>query len=344
MKRNVSLDALRGICALFVALYHYLYWTSTANLESLSLFGVYVFFVLSALTLMMVYAERFSTTIRREDVIDYLRNRFARIFPLLFLVSFIYFSFYVIVQKRDVGQEAVRFLLTGTGLFALHGPGSVSNTTGAWSLGIEVLFYILFPILATLMSGIRLGSILTLSFLVLGAQVLTNSMILAGSSLEDSWGAYVHFLSFSFYFAAGLAIYRIKIGSSRLNFYAGLAGVVCVGFWSNFQFIDAKGLVTGWHGIFLPAGIFLSVLLAKNSIIESRLERRIFEFLGNVSYACYLIHPVVYQLIKKSGLLADVPFLVGVLGFLTITLISSSLIYWYFELPVRNYFRGRPSD
>ena len=62
--RHHALDLLRGLCAVGIATYHYLGQRGIAHLQSLGTFGVYVFFVLSALTMMLAYAPRLQQTDR----------------------------------------------------------------------------------------------------------------------------------------------------------------------------------------------------------------------------------------------------------------------------------------
>ena len=60
--RHHALDLVRGIAAAGVAVYHFLVWNEIADIQSMGTFSVYLFFVLSALTMMMVYGDRFSGT------------------------------------------------------------------------------------------------------------------------------------------------------------------------------------------------------------------------------------------------------------------------------------------
>jgi peptidoglycan/LPS O-acetylase OafA/YrhL len=155
-ERNLSLDLLRGICALGIAVYHYMAWAKGYKLQSLGTFGVYTFFVISALVMMMSYAGDFRNEITVSALKDFFRNRAARILPLLALISILA----AVRYRGDEGMTLTKVVLTASGLFALHMPGFLSMTTGAWSLGIELLFYALFPVICILAANARITSLL----------------------------------------------------------------------------------------------------------------------------------------------------------------------------------------
>ena len=74
--------------------------------------------------------------------------------------------------------------LTGSGLFALHLPGYLSNVVGAWSLGIEIAFYAAFPIVCLLANNARLRMLLiVLATLVVAQQAVL--LLLQRMASED---------------------------------------------------------------------------------------------------------------------------------------------------------------
>jgi peptidoglycan/LPS O-acetylase OafA/YrhL len=141
-ERNHGLDLLRGLAALGIVVYHYLYMAHGITVGSLGTFGVYLFFMLSGLTMMLVYGPTFSSAISLQNVLRFYRNRIARILPLLCAMATISLAFTVLSNPsvRLIGGSAIHSFLTGSGLFALHLPGYLSNVTGAWSLGIGIAF------------------------------------------------------------------------------------------------------------------------------------------------------------------------------------------------------------
>jgi len=62
-ERSHGLDLLWGLAALGIAVYHFLYVAHGIAVESLGTFGVYLFFVLSGVTMMLFYGSTFSSAI-----------------------------------------------------------------------------------------------------------------------------------------------------------------------------------------------------------------------------------------------------------------------------------------
>lgn len=96
--RNHGLDLLRGLAALGIATFHFLADLGV-DIQSLGAFGVYVFFVLSGLTMMLIYADRFSANIARDDLIVFFWNRFTRLVPLLAAAALVS----LVVASADIG-------------------------------------------------------------------------------------------------------------------------------------------------------------------------------------------------------------------------------------------------
>lgn len=125
--RHHALDLVRGIAAAGVAIYHFLAWNEIAHIQSMGTFSVYLFFVLSSLTMMMVYGDRFKGSIEVGAVQSFYLNRVARLIPLLAAVA--------ILSTIVAGVSAATLAkagLTATGLFGLHMPGFLSASVGAW--------------------------------------------------------------------------------------------------------------------------------------------------------------------------------------------------------------------
>ena len=128
--RNHGLDLVRGLAAVGVAVYHFLAWNHDITLHSLGTFGVYLFFILSAVTMMLRYQQDFSASIQADKLTAFYRNRLARLIPLLALVS-ILSAHWALGQGATLADQTARTLLTATGAMALHLPGYISNATGA---------------------------------------------------------------------------------------------------------------------------------------------------------------------------------------------------------------------
>src|SRR5690606_22567685 len=101
-------------------------------------------------------------------------------------------------------NDAIDAFLTGTGLMALHLPGLLSNSTGAWSLGIEVAFYLIFPIVALLSHATSRLKLLLIVALLVVAQMAVLYRLDGLVDGADYWTLYVTPLTFAPFFALGL--------------------------------------------------------------------------------------------------------------------------------------------
>lgn len=333
-RRNHGLDMLRGVCAVAVAAYHFLNWSYDVTLLSMGTFGVYTFFVLSALTMSQRYRREFSGVISFEAATVFYRNRAIRILPLLALVA----TFGLVYNHLRLGSSLsgnfANAFLTGTGLMALHIPGMISKTVGAWSLGIELLFYALFPVIALLVAGSSTRKLLAcLLVLVFAQQMLLG--ILPDSTDPNFWHQYIMPLTFAPFFAAGLLINRLPLPSSR---WAGLSATASILAVFGFSLVVQESVYDpGWVHLTLTALAVMAVAFANSAQIHARLVP-IAAFLGGISYSLYLSHWLAYDLAKTFA----PNFLLPAFVALTIT-IATALTYG-FERPIRQALLVRNID
>jgi peptidoglycan/LPS O-acetylase OafA/YrhL len=221
-------------------------------------------------------------------------------------------------------------------------PGYLSNSVGAWSLGIELLFYLIFPVLCLMtrtMPGRRLAGAVLVSIL---AQQMLLALLhrLASSDPERFWDYYSTPLTFLPFFLIGLWIARAS--TVRREFYL-LPTIVALGAIIVFSLLDRTHLFTN------PAAYLLLTALASIAVLSaycSTLPRSLAgfsAFLGNISYALYLTHPFSLRLAQAAtaqlgGSIAAAGFV-----FFPVSLVIAYLTFALFERPVRDYLRGLQS-
>ena len=95
MRRYIALDGWRGICAMGVVLFHFpkIFWLSNIALISSGWLFVDFFFVLSGFVITHAYGSKIKDI---SSILDFMKRRFFRLYPLHLGVFFVSFGFILI--------------------------------------------------------------------------------------------------------------------------------------------------------------------------------------------------------------------------------------------------------
>ncbi len=342
MRRVESLDYLRGIMAISVMLYHYTSWTlgTLGGEYLLGKFGIYavsIFYILSGLSLTIVYQDKIKS---RSDIASFIVKRMFRIFPLFWLVVTLFLILKALSSAIGIAVFDVTFykiFLNYSLLFGFVEPAAYLST-GAWSIGNEMVFYAIFPLIFFLAnrSTWLLPLSIVLSFIIGGyfAFVEINEMM----SLREQWAIYVNPFNQIFLFMAGVAIgkwgkYLLENISNLLGYCILIA--VFILFWLYPADGDKVQIVTGIQRVVLSLSsiIFVLFVFVLNPIIKST-PNKVLAFFGQSSYSIYLLHPLVSITIvficSKLGIDKPMAYLLSFL----VTLVVSWLTFKYIEKPM----------
>lgn len=328
MKNRVhSLDYLRGLMAFGIMVYHYFLWTGShpdagTLLGRTGIYGVSVFYVLSGLTLYIVYHEKLNAS----NTGQYFIKRIFRIFPLLWLS--ILLTLFVMGKKTDL----LTLMLNVTGLFGFVAPDKYI-AIASWSIGNELVFYLFFPLV--LLLNTRYSNSIRFFFIFSALIGLWFAFLILADNqlLKWQWKAYVNPLNQLVLFSGGVYAGALFSGKKFPVYTGPLLMVVTL---LVFAFYPVSGnqsaLVTG-----VPRLVFvlLSIALAVSFLItgfpQGSLTDKVLSRLGEATYSVYLLHPVVFHLLKThAGLKLNGGF---ILLAMAITLVVSTLVYKYFEVP-----------
>jgi len=331
VERMWALDGLRGLCALSVVIYHAFSWERVADLSSAGAYSVHCFFILSALTLTVVYKDSFSRALNASELTLFYRKRLARLIPLLLIVAIVNltYSLFTEYEAADISKG----LLTASGTFALAVPAVASNSVGAWSLAIELMFYIIFPIICLFLPGQSIRNIVISVLLCLFIQIIYVDLVFQayGSSY---WNYYIMPLSFVGFFSIGCALGILKRIPMKHG-YVGLIIVMVVVWASCFIETDRGSLLAMPYGPLAACALGLGVYCiycwpAPKLFIPA------LRFLGETSYSVYLLHPIVYSLLKRT-LPVDTDFRVFLATFVVSSVIVAYFSFRMVERPARNF-------
>jgi peptidoglycan/LPS O-acetylase OafA/YrhL len=346
-----ALTSLRFFAALFVVLYHatftFLPWVTHESVIgkffSLGYISVSFFFLLSGYILAVVYLRRGGPV----NAPSFYLARFARVYPLFFLTlaldtPVLFFSrLGTYGLKSAILKTAVTFAgnaaMLQAWLLQLRG---IDNPN--WSLSVETLFYITFPLLGVALWKLR-GAALWIAAAVLysGGQLLVLFALhrIPGDSTE--FFPYLHLSTFALgiLLARGQWLSRQHGGDSSKSaaWTAMVAAAIC--FAAVVQFAPRSPNSHLCDGLLAP--IFAAVIWAFSD--SAWLPARLLSapwlvVLGEASFGLYLFHIPVFHLFEKLGWI-HTPAMFPV--YLATSIGLSVLSFYYFETPLRRWILKR---
>ncbi|CAH0147309.1 acyltransferase [Chryseobacterium sp. Bi04] len=292
--------------------------------------GVSYFFILSGFIMIIAYHKK-----DRINYFDYYKNRFARIYPLYVLGLLLY------LVTRYSGFSFYKAFLYLLGLQSwIPGEAMILNFPG-WSISVEFLFYLLFPLLYNHFYSKGNKSIWVITIIIwIVTQVICS--LYAGSQYYEGPHTESHELLYYFplmhineFLVGNLAgLFFVKNHKQKnydvpviVIFLLILLALIFVPLFYH------NGLMAL---LFIP----LIVLISKNNGTLTRIfSLKPLEYLGEASYAVYITHiPVLYilrEILEPYNLGIDNIFWI----YMGTLIITSALFYQFIEKPLRNYLK-----
>lgn len=339
-----GIHGLRGAAALAVVFFHLVHVGQIAPPTALGFIGrdfgysVHLFFILSAFSLMYSTEPALG---RPGWLQSYLIKRFFRIAPLFYCM--IAFESGRRVLFGGAAPDAVTLLLNLS--FAFGAVPFSGIVWGGWSVGVEMIFYAVFPVLLLALRNPRAALLFLLGSLIVShairAGLHAQHLALVPRPKWD-W-SYFAFGSNLCFFAMGIYAYhlsrRLAADSGWLRGFAWLAvTLLCA-----LMFFDlGKHFHAGRVDILLW-GTGLSALCLWQSLKPGFvLASPVFEYLGERSFSIYLLHPVVITAAKNplTALHAQFQATMGAWAFLVsaaaatvMVLAAAEITYRLIEVP-----------
>jgi peptidoglycan/LPS O-acetylase OafA/YrhL len=295
-----AVDGLRGLMALAVVIYHMTVWTRAGGepLRTLSIvagiYSVQGFFVISGLCFFKLYGRtRWDGPALRAF---YLR-RWLRIAPLFYCaLALTYLAGTTVDPHAGLRRLTENVTLT----FALFHPNH-SQVLGGWSIGIECLFYAVFPALAWLTRRRALLYVLLLS--AAGWALRYTFGAVEAAPQPAQFHVYVALGNHAFLFLLGGAIADLsERGAPRIPaWFAALSSValcfVCVR--SQAEISDHVSAMVSWTRV-----EYVSLCAALVSIWALAQPTKLglgqpLVWLGDLSYSIYLMHPLAWFVTQR---------------------------------------------
>lgn len=295
------LTALRFFAALAIAVLHlqlaFWYKTGIGNFAS----AITFFFVLSGFILTYVY-EDFPD---RASILRYYVSRIARVWPL-HLVTALYFLFFI--QWPEPRVVVLNLLLVQSWSMELATAMAMNGV--AWSLSVEVFFYLMFPFVIMTRRYWALWLLASAMVVVIGLVMAIRSDDVSEQMTGISWFSFLHVgpparflefvagvitamgfrryrrpqLSFRAWTALELAVLALLLLTGKADLYALLPPL-------NLPFP-----VIHWAAYSGSFPIMCAAVLCfayGGGAVSRLLSLRPMVFLGEISFAIYMVHQLV---------------------------------------------------
>ncbi len=331
--RLVAVDALRGIAAMAVVLFHYttrfseLYGGQGSPSVSFphGHYGVNLFFVISGFVIFM-------TLERTKRPMDFVVSRFSRLFPAYWVAIALTFS--VVSVTGLPGKEVTALQALGNSMM-VHGFFGIPHVDGVyWTLEVELLFYAWMLLL--FVSG-HLHRVHFALWFLLGLRLLYHVMAVA-FGINLSWTvSHVLIISYIPWFALGICIYQTA-QRGMVERPVAITAVVSV---------LALTIVDGWR-IAALAPLFATLVWLAATRRAPWLENRLLAFFGAISYPLYLIHENIGWVVQRGAQQSGWSFDSSIGAALAVTVSLAALVTWSVERPalqaIRSWHAARSAD
>lgn len=339
------LTGIRFIAALMVYFHHFnpiskekfgMLWALVNELH----IGVTVFFVLSGFLIHQRYSHY---SLKDFSWLPYLKNRFARIYPVYFFILVT-----LMILNHIAGKS---FEVSWINFFLLQGWSENSKFTGiapAWSLTTEECFYLLAPILFFSFTPRRIAYIPIIVALACTSMVAIHEI---DPNVFGDW-RFLFLYTFPgriFEFLAGISA-SLLLKKNRvhqlLKTQLATLGLLLV---SVFVLFCISTLATPelefgvkhpvgilLNNIFLPiviATLFLNLIHADNLLVVI-LKSKAMKLLGKSSYVFYLTHTSFVSLLIE-------PFEMNWLTRILMAMLISVIIYYCIENPIHRILKSQ---
>ncbi len=306
--RLEGIDLLRGIAVVCVLIYHFF---ALMHIETHSFFpfvryfgvlGVSLFFIISGFLIFRSINSNLQRFGWKSALSLYGLHRFFRIVPAY------YVNFLVVLMLAPLTIDASYLFSHGFlkqiaahlsfSAFFIYRDSGLGINGAYWTLNIEMLWYLLAPLLLLLFRQTKYYLILALLSLAYLFWIDSGSF----TSPIDNRDIYAQYLSFQLpgqlvYFIAGILIYRKAASlmqsypaSVRLLFVASLLGVYMYTS-SQTWMIESGFVVRNLFILFISALLFLLLYPTHIKVLHP------LAWIGKISYSLYLWHmPVLFML------------------------------------------------
>lgn len=361
MARIPVIDCLRGLAIVGVIFHHTLSWRPIfhdvglwAVVSSNGWLGVNLFFVLSGFVLYLPFATGDRTLGAWQDIREFYLRRAMRLLPLYYFSTLILLVFYTQVNLGDRSAYVQFFhFVFATFSFSAATFSPAGTNWVLWSLGVEIWFSVLFPMVLWFLRSVGWRNGLITIILVSVAARVIGQLVAA-----DLPRTQLNFISDSVIgrldefalgmFAAHLYTQKTRILPGRIGLLIA-APLMLLGMflWSRWMVGEFAPWSAALFNVPLDLGMTLGllVLVTQYERIGSWLAAWPLQLMGLMCYSLYLWHGVAFLKLRPHmdgpGTYAAYLVLVFLISWFTYRYIEfRSVDDWRRLLPARNAVRS----
>lgn len=341
-----ALTSVRGIAAWMVVLFHIRFSMAFLPGGVVAALGkgylaVDFFFLLSGFVIWLTYGER----LRREGLAGapgFLKRRIARVWPLhMFMLGVAVALALLLIATGRGNPQDFPFARLPLNVLMMQTWGFTDGLAWndpAWSISVEFAAYLMFPLLALAIDWRRVPTPAILGALA-GLFVLLHAGMVRGGAPDLGWAiARLGLMRCLIEFAAGTAVcalwLRWAAQPMRWALAAAAVGALLLGGVAAGELPETLAVAPGFAALLLA-------LALTSGMRWNPLEARWLHYLGEVSYATYLSHFLLFVLFKLAMVddPADVPAVLIAL-FLALVLAASIALHHLVERPAQRAING----
>jgi peptidoglycan/LPS O-acetylase OafA/YrhL len=364
-RRNARIDTMRGVSILLVLLHHFniayglrgtvlaalIGWNTLHAIVRNGNYAVTMFFVISGF-LITNNADRRWGGLANIKPSTFYRHRAARILPCLLLLLLVVnalaaLGIAIFRNQPEFGGPVSFWIVDLASLtFWMNVLMSYAGWLNyvlcvQWSLSIEEIFYLSFPILCLLLRRKAFLLVAWSVFIVIGPVWRATHRL----SEYDELNSYLScFDGIAFGCCAAILGKCTNLPSwlALTGFYCGAAFMACFYLWDSIA-------VTAVYGVTIMA-LGMAVLLVLQQSVGPAGENRFMVFLrlnGQLSYELYLFHLVILAALRTIWVPDTSPapakmFLLA--AYLLLSFCLASVIARFYAAPLNRLIRGPPSE
>ncbi|WP_052911428.1 acyltransferase family protein [Riemerella anatipestifer] len=341
-----ALTGYRAIAAWMIFIYHFFpfkneshsYPKWIANIVWEFHIGVDMFFVLSGFLITYRYFN--------ENPIDfkkYMVNRFARIYPMYFLITVGVFISGYLTSGIWTQEKTIEALLSFTMTKALFKDYFLGGVAQGWTLTLEEMFYVTAPLYFILIRKRKIWLYLLPILIFIfgfGMKEIFSNFFNLGGFLQKNIAVYI----IEFFVGIGLALF-INRQSKRIQILKNKVAYVGIGFilvyLIGMQYFRAVFDLKYDPAVFVSMGVLsllgiaplLWGLIHERTFISKILSTPFMVLLGKSSYIFYLIHKGFIPIFINDNICSNKLFIFVILNIISIVLFK------YIEEPANLWIR-----